>query len=102
MKSKFRHVALIGKYQASAPRAAGPPSRAALEDMGALRRTQGWEVAREHYPPANTSLTRDPGLTAASFGAQWDLTRGVGGDAMRDAGFQPEGMRFVIDKILAN
>lgn len=80
MKSKFRHVALIGKYQASASSVAVPSSRAALEDIAAFLRDQGCEVALEHDTAANTGITAYPVLDVAAIGAQCDLGLVVGGD----------------------
>jgi NAD+ kinase len=80
MKPKFRHVALIGKYQASASSAAVPSSRAALEDIAAFLRNQGCEVALEHETAANTGITAYPVLDVAAIGAQCDLALVVGGD----------------------
>jgi NAD+ kinase len=80
MKSKFRHVALIGKYQASASGAAVPSSRAALEDIAAFLRDQGCEVALERDTAANTGITAYPVLDVPAIGAQCDLGLVVGGD----------------------
>ena len=73
MKSQFRHVALIGKYQAQ-----GSPS--ALEDIAHFLGTQGCEVAIEQDTASNTGLNQFPTLDAAGIGAHCDLALVVGGD----------------------
>jgi NAD+ kinase len=73
MKSQFRHVALIGKFQAQG-------SRSALEHIAHFLGTKGCEVAIEHDTASNTGLTQFPTLDAAAIGAQCDLALVVGGD----------------------
>lgn len=73
MKSQFRHVALIGKYQAQG-------SRCALEGIAHFLGTQGCDVAIEQDTANNTGLTQYPTLDAAGIGAQCDLALVVGGD----------------------
>ncbi|HAL38559.1 MAG TPA: NAD kinase [Polaromonas sp.] len=73
MKSQFRHVALIGKYQAQG-------SRSALEGIAHFLGTQGCNVAIEQDTANNTGLTQYPTLDAAGIGAQCDLALVVGGD----------------------
>ena len=73
MKSQFRHVALIGKYQAQG-------SRSALEDIAHFLATQGCEVAVEQDTANNTGLSQFPTLDAAGIGTHCDLALVVGGD----------------------
>lgn len=73
MKSQFRHVALIGKYNAQG-------SRSALEDIAQFLGTQGCEVTLEEDTARNTGLSQFPTLNAAGIGAQCDLALVVGGD----------------------
>ena len=73
MKTQFRHVALIGKYQAQG-------SRSALEEIAHFLGSQGCEVALEEDTARNTGLTQFPTLDAAGIGAQCDLALVVGGD----------------------
>ncbi len=73
MKSQFRHIALIGKYQAHG-------SRSALESIAYFLGTQGCDVAIEQDTANNTGLTQYPTLDAAGIGAQCDLALIVGGD----------------------
>ncbi len=80
MNSNFRHVALIGKYQAVATGAAGASSRQALEDIAQFLITQGCEVAFEADTAANMGITGYPVLDVPTIGAQCDLGLVVGGD----------------------
>lgn len=73
MKSQFRHVALIGKYQAAG-------SRAALEDIAHFLHAQGCEVSLDTDTAHNTGLTGHGALSVAEIGAQCDLGLVVGGD----------------------
>ena len=73
MKSQFRHVALIGKFQA-------PGSRSALEHIAHFLGAKGCEVAIESDTATNTGLTQFPTLDASAIGAQCDLALVVGGD----------------------
>ena len=73
MKSQFRHVALIGKYQAQG-------SRSALESIAHFLSAQGCEVAIEEDTASNTGMTQYPILDVAGIGAHCDLGLVVGGD----------------------
>lgn len=73
MKSQFRHIALIGKYQAQG-------SRSALEDIAYFLGTQGCDIAIERDTASNTGLTQYLTLDAPGIGAQCDLALVVGGD----------------------
>lgn len=73
MKSQFRHVALVGKYQAQG-------SRVALEDIAHFLGTQGCDVAIEQDTASNTGLSQFPTLDADAIGSQCDLALVVGGD----------------------
>ena len=73
MKSQFRHVALIGKYQAHG-------SRSALESIAHFLNAQGCDVAIEKDTASNTGLTQYPILDVPSIGSQCDLGLVVGGD----------------------
>ena len=66
MKSQFRHVALIGKYQAQG-------TRSALEVIAQFLNAQGCDVAIEKDTASSTGLTQYPILDVASIGAQCDL-----------------------------
>lgn len=80
MKSKFRHVALIGKYQAVSSGAGGASSRSALQDIAHFLHAQGCEVAFEHDTAHSMGITGYPVLTVPAIGAQCDLGLVVGGD----------------------
>ena len=73
MKSQFRHVALIGKYQAQG-------SRSALESIAHFLSEQGCDVAIEQDTASNTGMTQYPILDVAGIGAHCDLGLVVGGD----------------------
>lgn len=80
MKSKFRHVALIGKYQTVASGASGATSRRELEDIAHFLHAQGCEVAFEHDTARNMGISGYPVLSVAAIGEQCDLGLVVGGD----------------------
>lgn len=80
MTSNFRHVALIGKYQASSTNAAGENSRQALLDIAQFLERQGCEVSFEAETASNTGVRRYPVLNVGEIGAQCDLGLVVGGD----------------------
>ena len=70
---RFRHVAIVGKYQAVG-------SRDALDNLAHFLHDEGCEVALEQDTALNTGLTQYPALDAAGIGAQCDLALVVGGD----------------------
>ncbi len=76
MKSRFRHVALIGKYQA--PNTSS--SRQVLEDIAAFVTAQGLDVALEKDTAEQSGITGYPALDVPAIGAQCDLGLVVGGD----------------------
>ena len=80
MKSKFRQVALIGKYQTLASGASGASSRNALEGIANFLHDQGCEVILEHDTARNMGISGYPTMTVAVIGAQCDLGLVVGGD----------------------
>ena len=83
MKSKFRHVALIGKYQAVVSggfAGAGRSSRHALEAIAQFLHNKGCEVVFEQDTANNVGVTGYPVMDADRIGAQCDLALVVGGD----------------------
>ena len=80
MTSKFRHVALIGKYQSVASGSSGASSRQAMEDIAQFLHAQGCEVVFEQDTAQNLSVSGYPVLDVAALGAQCDLGLVVGGD----------------------
>ena len=80
MTSKFRHVALFGKYQSVASGSSGASSRQAMEDIAQFLHAQGCEVVFEQDTAQNLSISGYPVLDVAALGAQCDLGLVVGGD----------------------
>jgi NAD+ kinase len=80
MQSQFRHVALIGKYQAVGSGWAGASSRHAMEDIAHFLHAQGCEVAFESETARNLGIVGHAVLDVAGIGAQCDLGLVVGGD----------------------
>ncbi|OGB28064.1 MAG: NAD kinase [Burkholderiales bacterium RIFCSPLOWO2_12_FULL_61_40] len=80
MKSKFRQVALIGKYQTTAAGASGASSRQALEQIAHFVMDQGCDVVIENDTASNMGLNRYTTMGVAAIGASCDLCLVVGGD----------------------
>ena len=82
MMSKFRHVALIGKYQLAVSNSApANPAHQALGEIAEFLLTQGCEVSVEAETAAHTGLYRRfPSLDVDSLGRHCDLGIVVGGD----------------------
>ena len=80
MKSLFRHVALIGKYQAVSSGAGGASSRHALEEIAHYLMDQGCEVVLEADTAANMGLSAYTAMSVADIGKSCDLCLVVGGD----------------------
>jgi NAD+ kinase len=80
MTSRFRHVALIGKYQASAERAQGGARDAVMEGIGAFLEAQGCTVFVEQSQTCSALAKRYRALTVDEIGQTCDLGLVVGGD----------------------
>ena len=80
MTSNFRHVALIGKYQATAAGAMTDSSRRALEEIAQFLVRQGCQVVLEQETAINTNLTAYPSMDVDTIGTHCDLGLVVGGD----------------------
>jgi NAD+ kinase len=80
MTNKFRHVALIGKYQASGTGLSGDIARQALAEIAAFLAAQGCAVSVEAGTSASAGLAQYPSLDVDEIGAQCDLGLVVGGD----------------------
>lgn len=80
MNSKFRHVALFGKYQTLASGATGAEPRRAMEDIANFLHRQGCDVLLEKDTAANLGLGAYPALSVAELGQRCDLGLVVGGD----------------------
>ncbi|MFZ2738700.1 MAG: NAD kinase [Burkholderiaceae bacterium] len=80
MKSKFRHVALIGKYQAGAADASLTSARAGLHSIALFLEQQGCTVSIEKDTAINCGITAYPALDVAAIGNESDLGLVLGGD----------------------
>ena len=80
MKTQFRQVALIGKYQAVSSGASGASTRSAMEDIAHFLMDQGCEVFLETDTATNMDLTGYATLDVAAIGRTCDLCLVVGGD----------------------
>lgn len=80
MKSKFRHVALIGKYQTVASGMSGVSSRKSMEDVAHFLHDQGCEVILEYDTARNMGISDYPVLSVAEIGVHCDLGLVIGGD----------------------
>lgn len=80
MKSKFRHVALIGKYQQSSTAAGAVSARSAVEAVAQFLDRQGCEVVIERDTAHNMGLGQYPALSVSEIGKRCDLGLVVGGD----------------------
>ncbi|MDD0816400.1 NAD kinase [Curvibacter sp. HBC28] len=80
MKSKFQHVALIGKYQTQGAGPNAVSSRMVLDDIAHFLARQGCEVVLESETLANTGLNQYPGMSVEAIGTHCDLCLVVGGD----------------------
>ena len=80
MSSRFRQVALIGKYQTANAAGSSPRGRPALADIARLLQAQGCEVIVEEQTATNDDLTAYPTLDLEAIGSLCDLGLVVGGD----------------------
>ena len=80
MKSEFRRVALIGKYQTAVSGSVAGSARGALDDIASFLASQGCDVVLEQATAANAGITTHPALNVAAIGEQCDLGLVVGGD----------------------
>ena len=80
MKLHFRHVALIGKYQAPSSGTSVPGAQKVLEGIAQFLVNQGCTVSIEAQTAANTQLGQYAALATDQIGEQCDLGLVVGGD----------------------
>ena len=80
MKSQFRQVALIGKYQAVSSGASGASSRQALQEIAHFLIDEGCEVVLEADTATNMGINGYTAMDVAAIGANCDLCLVVGGD----------------------
>lgn len=73
MVSRFRHAALVGKYQSQG-------MRGVLEEIAQFLIRQGLEVSMEAQTALNTGITDHGALTPDQLGRECDLAVVVGGD----------------------
>ena len=73
MPARFRHAAIVGKYQARG-------IRTVLEDVAGFLVEQGLEVSFDAATAAATGVTQYDALTTAEMGRRCDLAVVVGGD----------------------
>jgi len=73
MNSRFRHAALVGKYQAQG-------MRGVLEEIKGFLVRQGMEVSLEKQTALNTGIAGHGALTPDELGQHCDLAIVVGGD----------------------
>ena len=85
MTSRFRHVALIGKYQASGARAQADARDGVMEGIGAFLESQGCKVFVERSTCEDDAADapahpRYEALSVEEIGQRCDLGLVVGGD----------------------
>jgi NAD+ kinase len=73
MASRFRHAALVGKYNALG-------MRSVLDDISRFLMRQGLEVSLERDTAHNTGISEHGALSATEIGEQCDIAIVVGGD----------------------
>ena len=73
MTSRFRHVALVGKYQTQG-------IRGVLEEIAQFLLRQGLEVSLEQQTALNTGISGFGALSVPELGRDCDLAVVVGGD----------------------
>ena len=80
MKSKFRRVALIGKYQTATSAALLTESHKVLQEIAEFLIQQDCEVVLERATANNTGMKQYEALDVDAIGEQCDLGLVVGGD----------------------
>lgn len=80
MRSRFRHVALFGKYHATPQGGGLENSRLVLDDVAQFLTRQGCEVVLDKETALHTGLSHYPTLDAAGIGQVCDLGLVMGGD----------------------
>ena len=75
MPSRFRHAALIGKYQARG-------IRGVLEEIAHFLVQQGLEVSLERETALNTGISEFNALSPAEMGKHCDMAIVLGGDCL--------------------
>ena len=76
MASRFKHAALVGKYNASN----NSSMRSVLDEIAQFLIAQGLEVSLERETALNTGISDHGALTPAEIGQRCDIAVVVGGD----------------------
>jgi NAD+ kinase len=80
MNSKFRQVALIGKFHTGTVGTPAGSSRQALEEIALYLKTQGCDFVLEKETASHNQLTQFPVMDVNDIGVHCDLGLVVGGD----------------------
>lgn len=80
MRSRFRHVALFGKYHTTTQGGALESSRRALDDVAQFLTRQGCDVVLDQETASHTGMNQYPVLEMTEIGKQCDLGLVIGGD----------------------
>ncbi|GAB3356484.1 MULTISPECIES: NAD kinase [Giesbergeria] len=80
MKSRFEHIALVGKYQSPTSGVMAEHARKTLEGIALFLRSQGCTVSLEAQTAAHMDMPGYPALDVDEIGHQCDLGLVVGGD----------------------
>ncbi len=80
MKSKFRQIAIIGKYQVTSSASTGASSRQALDKIAHFLMDVGCDVVLEAETAANLGLQNYVTMDVQGIGKSCDLCLVVGGD----------------------
>ena len=79
MASRFKHAALVGKYNASSASNAAS-TRGLLDEIARFLISQGLDVSLERETALNTGITDHDALTPSEIGQRCDVAVVVGGD----------------------
>ena len=80
MNSKFRQVALIGKFHNGSPGTPAASSRQALEEIALYLKSHGTDFVLEKETASHNQLTQFPVMDVNDIGVHCDLGLVVGGD----------------------
>jgi NAD+ kinase len=80
MKSKFRQIAIIGKYQITTQASTGASSRLAVDRLAHFLMDTGCDVVLESETAANLGLQNYVTMNVQAIGQSCDLCLVVGGD----------------------
>ena len=80
MKSKFRQIGLLGKYELPSAAGTKPVTKKALERIAHFLHSQACEVVLEHNTAINAGFTGYTVMDISEIGRHCDLALVVGGD----------------------